>query len=90
MDESLLPQTLALAGELRAGGINTEAVVDGGKLARQFKYADRSGIRFVLVLGPEEIARDVVAVKDLRRQSQSDVPRAGVVAWLQAESTRDP
>jgi histidyl-tRNA synthetase len=90
MDESLLPQTLALAGELRAGGINTEAVVDGGKLARQFKYADRSGIRFVLVLGPEEIARDVVAVKDLRRQSQSDVPRAGVVAWLQAESARAP
>jgi histidyl-tRNA synthetase len=90
MDESLLPQTLALAGELRAGGINTEAVVDGGKLARQFRYADRCGIRFVLVLGPEEIARDVVAVKDLRRQSQADVPRADVVAWLQAEAARHP
>ncbi len=90
MDDALLPQTLALAGELRAGGINTEAVVDGGKLARQFKYADRAGIRFVLVLGPEEVARDVVAVKDLRRQSQSDVPRAHVVAWLQAEAVRAP
>ena len=77
-----------LASELRAAGINTESVVEGGKLARQFKYADRAGIRFVLVLGPDEIAKGVVSVKDLRRESQAEIPRAELVERLRAEITR--
>jgi histidyl-tRNA synthetase len=92
MDEADVPRTLELANELRAAGINTEAVIDGGKLGKQFKYADRAGIRFVLVLGPDEIARGVVSVKDLASQAQSEIPRADLVEQLrtaiaQAEAT---
>ena len=91
MDDADLPRCLELASELRAAGINTESVVEGGKLARQFKYADRAGIRFVLVLGPDEIANGVVSVKDLRRESQSAIPRAQLVEHLRAELARaDP
>ncbi|HEY6942416.1 HisS family protein, partial [Dokdonella sp.] len=85
MDEAELPRYLALATELRAGGINTEVVVDPGKLAKQFKYADRAGIRFVLVLGPDEIAKNSVAVKDLRKQDQFEVARAELVDALRVE-----
>ena len=67
MDDNELPRYLELATELRTAGINTEAVIEPGKLAKQFKYADRAGIRFVLVLGPDEIAKGVVTVKDLRK-----------------------
>jgi histidyl-tRNA synthetase len=87
MDEAEMPRYLALATELRAAGINTEVVMEPGKLARQFKYADRAGIRFVLVLGPDEIAKDVVAVKDLRNATQAGVPRADLVQRLRAELT---
>ncbi|BBD79973.1 histidine--tRNA ligase [Aerosticca soli] len=85
MDESQLPRYLALAGELRAGGIATEVVLEGGKLGKQFKYADRAGIRFVVVLGEDEIARGVVTVKDLRRGDQFEVPRAELVKTLRVE-----
>jgi histidyl-tRNA synthetase len=85
MDEAELPRYLALATDLRAGGINTEVVVEPGKLAKQFKYADRAGIRFVLVLGPDEIARDTVTVKDLRKQDQFEVARADLVDALRVE-----
>ncbi len=54
MDEAQLPAYLALASELRAAGIATEVVLEGGKLGKQFKYADRAGIRFVVVLGEDE------------------------------------
>jgi len=84
MDEAELPRYLQLATELRQAGINTEAVIEPGKLARQFKYADRAGIRYVLVLGPDEIARDTVTVKDLRRQDQFEVARAELVGTLRA------
>jgi histidyl-tRNA synthetase len=85
MDEAQLPAYLALAGELRGAGIATEVVLDGGKLGKQFKYADRAGIRFVIVLGEDEIARNVVTVKDLRREDQFEVARAELIKTLRVE-----
>ncbi len=85
MDEAQLPAYLELATLLRNGGIATEVVLDGGKLGKQFKYADRAGIRFVLVLGPDEIAKGVVTVKDMRKEDQFEVPRAELVKALRVE-----
>jgi histidyl-tRNA synthetase len=85
MDAAQLPAYLALAGELRSAGIATEVVLDGGKLGKQFKYADRAGIRFVIVLGEDEIAKGVVTVKDLRREDQFEVTRAELIKTLRVE-----
>ncbi|MCE0487760.1 histidine--tRNA ligase [Ornithinimicrobium sediminis] len=85
VDTELLPQAMALATTLRAGGINTEAVLDGGRLGRQLRYADRAGIRFVALLGPQEVDSDTVTVKDLRRQDQFSVPRSDIVRALRVE-----
>ncbi len=85
MDETQLPAYLELASQLRAGGIPTEVVLDGGKLGKQFKYADRAGIRFVVVLGSDEIAKGVVTVKDLRKEDQFEVARADLVKTLRVE-----
>ena len=85
MDAAQLPAYLAVASELRSAGIATEVVLDGGKLGKQFKYADRAGIRFVIVLGEDEIAKGVVTVKDLRREDQFEVSRAELIKTLRVE-----
>jgi histidyl-tRNA synthetase len=85
MDEARLPESLAIAQALRAAGINTEVQLEPRKLARQFQYADKAGIRFMLLLGEDEAARGVVTVKDLRRQEQFEVPRAELAATLKTE-----
>jgi histidyl-tRNA synthetase len=85
MDEAQLPAYLALANELRSAGIATEVVLEAGKLGKQFKYADRAGIRFVLVLGEDELAKGVVTVKDLRREDQFEVARGELVKTLRVE-----
>ena len=85
MDEANLPAYLELASHLRSAGIATEVVLESGKLAKQFKYADRAGIRFVLVLGPDEIAKGSVTVKDMRKQDQFEVSRADLVKTLRVE-----
>ncbi|MFK5583327.1 histidine--tRNA ligase [Serinicoccus sp. LYQ131] len=81
----LLDDQLALTAQLRHGGINTEAVLDGGKLGKQLRYADRAGIRFVALLGAQEVADGTVTLKDLRRQDQFTVPRDEVVSALRVE-----
>ncbi|HEX6833344.1 MAG TPA: histidine--tRNA ligase [Rudaea sp.] len=85
MDEAQLPEYLDIARQLREAGIATEVVLDGGKLGKQFKYADRAGIRFVLVLGSDEIAKGTVTVKDMRKQDQFEVARADLVKTLRVE-----
>lgn len=47
----------------------------GGSFKTQFKRADKSGAEFALVLGDDEVARGVVAVKALRRDlPQEEIP----------------
>jgi histidyl-tRNA synthetase len=51
-------------------------------LGKQFKEADRKGVRYALVLGPDELARGEVVVKELATGVQRSVPRAAVAAVL--------
>ncbi|HET8555290.1 MAG TPA: histidine--tRNA ligase [Rhodanobacteraceae bacterium] len=85
MDDEHLPACLALAGELRAAGMAAEVALEGGKLGKQFKYADRAGIRFVLVQGESELANGTVTVKDMRRNAQFEVARDELAKTLRVE-----
>jgi histidyl-tRNA synthetase len=55
----------------------------GGSFKSQFKRADRSGAELALILGEDEIANGVVAVKPLRTDdSQQLVARDSLDQWL--------
>ncbi|AXK73623.1 histidine--tRNA ligase [Lysobacter sp. TY2-98] len=85
MEAAHLPHCLAVANDLRQAGFNTEVVMEASKIAKQFRYADRAGIRFVVVLGDDEIAANKVTVKDLRREDQFQVDRAELASTLRVE-----
>jgi histidyl-tRNA synthetase len=74
---------VALTAELRAAGLGCDRAFDGRSLKAQLKAADRSGARWAFIVGPDELARGVVAVKPLRGEAgQEDVPREGAVEYL--------
>ncbi|WP_434031290.1 histidine--tRNA ligase [[Pseudomonas] boreopolis] len=85
MDEERLADSLDIARLLRAGGINTEVQMEPKKIGKQFQYAARAGIRFVVLAGEDERARGVVAVKDLVREQQFEVAREELASALQVE-----
>jgi histidyl-tRNA synthetase len=85
MDENRLADSLDIARRLRAAGINAEVQLEAKKLARQFQYADRAGIRFVLLFGDDEAARGVVKVKDMQSQDQFELKREELAAALKVE-----
>jgi len=69
--EDFLDSSSHLADQFRQRGIKTELYLDPKhKLDRQFKYADRKNIRFVVILGPEEAATNSAALKDLQTGDQ--------------------
>jgi histidyl-tRNA synthetase len=78
--------SLGLASELRVADIPCEVYMNpGDKLGKQFAYADKVGIRFALVIGPDELREGKVSVKDLKAPppNQQTVERAGLVSTLQ-------
>lgn len=85
MDEGQLAESLDIARRLRAAGINTEVQMEGRKLAKQFQYASRAGIRFVVLAGEDERARGAVTVKDLLREQQFEVKREELASSLKVE-----
>ncbi len=85
MDDGQLAGSLDIARRLRAAGINTEVQMESRKLAKQFQYASRAGIRFVVLAGEDELARGVVTVKDLLREQQFDVKREELASSLKVE-----
>ncbi|CAK0780087.1 Histidine--tRNA ligase [Azospirillaceae bacterium] len=82
LDPSLLPDYFAIASHLRAAGINTDIQLEPSKIARQLKFADRSGIPFVVLMGSEEKSRGAVTVKNLKTGDQKEIPRDSLVDFL--------
>ncbi|MBL0913502.1 MAG: histidine--tRNA ligase [Bacteroidia bacterium] len=55
---------LQLAQELRAAGIKTEIYPEAGKLKKQFEYATKKGIPYLLMLGENEVNTGIYGLKN--------------------------
>lgn len=82
-DQERLLDSIALASELRRAGLRVSVYPEPAKLPKQFKYADRLGMRIAVVLGPDELANGNVTVKDLRSGAQQTVRRVDAAACIQ-------
>lgn len=78
-DETTQTASLALAKLLRSQGLKVSVYPEFDKLVKQFRYADRLGMAVALVLGPDEITNNLVAVKDLRTREQVVVSAENIV-----------
>jgi histidyl-tRNA synthetase len=76
---------LVIAESLRDAvpGLRVEVNCGGGSFKSQLKRADKSGARYALILGDDEIARRVGSLKPLREASgQRQVPLADLATEL--------
>jgi histidyl-tRNA synthetase len=83
-DESMLPASISLASELRQAGINVNCYPEPAKLAKQFKFADRIGIKIAVVIGPDEVKSGEVTIKEMAAGSQISCMRDKVVDTLRS------
>lgn len=81
-DQALEQTSLQLVEKLRNEGINVEWYPEEARLGKQFRYADRYGIPFVAILGPEEVEADQLSIKDMASGQQESIAQSEVVAYL--------
>lgn len=83
LGEQAAAQALSLATRLRSAGIGCEFDLSGRGMKGQMKDASRSGARFAVILGDDEIASGEVTVKDLGSGDQERVQLDQLEEWLQ-------
>ena len=83
MTEDLGP-AIALATQLRDAGIRAQIHGEQKKFKQKMTYADKIGVPYVIILGDEEIAAGVAAVKNMRTGEQVKLPYADVTAHIAA------
>ena len=75
-DVLVLPMTadpapaIALAQQLRAGGIRVQLYGEQKKFKQKMSYADKIGVPYAVLLGEDEIAAGKCSVKDMRSGEQ--------------------
>lgn len=72
-----------LGAELRQTGLNIYSYPTPDKLGKQFRHADRIGAKIAVILGPDEIANQQVAIKDLITREQVTVSRSEAATAIQ-------
>ncbi|MDE3214094.1 MAG: histidine--tRNA ligase [Bacteroidota bacterium] len=71
-----------LMQELRAAGVRSELFYEPAKMDKQFRYANRKQIPYVVIIGSEELATSQCMVKDLAKSEQHKIPLESLVFFL--------
>ena len=88
-DVLILPMTaelspaVTLATRLRAAGVRTQLYTEQKKFKAKMNYADKLGVPYVVFLGDDEIAGNVVACKDMTSGEQTTLPFDETLALIQ-------
>ena len=81
-DETRQILSIRLASAFRSAGLGVILYPEPAKLPKQFKYADRIGVRFVVIVGPDEELAGQVTIKDLMLREQATIPQGEAAGWI--------
>ncbi|ERM83361.1 histidyl-tRNA synthase [Rhodonellum psychrophilum GCM71 = DSM 17998] len=82
-DEEGQKYGLTVLKALRDNGISSEIYPELGKIKKQFTYADKKQIPFVIILGADELAGGKVSLKNLETGHQESLSLADALAQIQ-------
>ncbi len=71
-DPNLIYNSLTVAEKLRQAKIKTELYPAIDKLDKQLKYADKIKVPYVVIIGPEEVKKNIVKVKNMKTGEQKE------------------
>ena len=80
-----LGYAIAAATALRDAGVRTQLYCEQKKFKAKMSYADKLGIPYVILIGDDEIAENVVAVKNMATGEQQKLGFAGAAALIKKD-----
>ena len=78
LGEQAADRTFNIIRELRKNGLKVEAVFENKSLKSQMRMADQSGAAFTVILGEEELKKDMAMVRNMATKEQQEVKLSGL------------
>lgn len=79
----VLPTALKITTALRDSGVNTELYLDSKRdLDKQLKYANKKGIRYVIIIGEDEIKKNTIKLKDMKTGEQEEKDLTSILDFI--------
>ena len=87
LGEAAVPKGLQLAQQMRSmlGNLRVKADFSSRSLKAQMRTANKLGARYVLILGENELANQVVVLRDMTDSSQEEIPLAKIIEVLKSK-----
>lgn len=79
-----LNSSLSTLMYLRNNDIKSEIYPENSKMKKQFEYADKKNIPFVLILGTEEIEKNIFLVKNMKTGEQNALSLDQLIEYFNA------
>ncbi len=87
--KNLMQSSLRVSSQLRSNNINTELylgeIKEKNPLEKQFKYADQKNIPYIIVIGPEEVEKKLVTLKNMQTREQKQFKLDEAINELQSK-----
>ena len=74
--------TLKLASELRQNGINVLIEMNKKKVGKCFEYAERENIKYVMIIGENEISSNQYKIKDMLKKEEYTLTYDELIKYL--------
>lgn len=72
-ESSSAPTYMKIATLLRKAGVPSEVYYDAARMKKQLRHADKVGIPYVILAGPDELSRGTAVIKTLSSGEQVEV-----------------
>ncbi len=82
MGEKEIIYLLPLAMKLRLQGISTEIYPEQTKLKKQFDYADKKKVKYMVIIGEDEVNNSTLNIKNLITGEQSTINQVNIVDFF--------
>jgi histidyl-tRNA synthetase len=73
VDDSSRKKLWKIVSELRKEGIATDFDLKRRSLKKQMEYANSLGVRYVAIIGPKEIEKGIIRLKDMSKHEENEL-----------------
>jgi histidyl-tRNA synthetase len=82
MDENTA-YSIGVANKLRQSQVASEVYLEGGKLDKKLKYANKLGIPYVILIGSDEMESNILTLKDMKVGEQFKLTVEDIINKIQ-------
>jgi histidyl-tRNA synthetase len=82
-------EAMKLVRSLRLEGVRADMDHAARSLKAQFKYADRLGAPYLVIVGGDELARGTVKLRDMRQSAEAEIPLEEIVGAVKGKLRKE-